>query len=59
MSVVSLSIFHRYFKRLLFFFSDQRFYTAQVHLPAANTLSANILDDPRFRFFDRCVGAVD
>ncbi|KIK73416.1 hypothetical protein PAXRUDRAFT_37870, partial [Paxillus rubicundulus Ve08.2h10] len=50
----------RYFKQLLFFFSSSPFYTTQVQLPTNETpISATILDDPHFRFFDQCIGAVD
>ena len=45
---------------MLHFFSAAPFYTAQVRSPTANTLiSPVITDDPRFRFFCDCVGAVD
>ncbi|KIK78973.1 hypothetical protein PAXRUDRAFT_37325, partial [Paxillus rubicundulus Ve08.2h10] len=50
----------RYFKQLLFFFLSSLFYTTQVQLPTNKTpISAMILDDPCFRFFDQCIGAVD
>ncbi|KIK94937.1 hypothetical protein PAXRUDRAFT_141773, partial [Paxillus rubicundulus Ve08.2h10] len=50
----------RYFKQLLFFFSLSPFYTTQVQLPTNKTpISATILDDPQFHFFDQCMSAVD
>ncbi|KIK38815.1 hypothetical protein CY34DRAFT_44561, partial [Suillus luteus UH-Slu-Lm8-n1] len=50
----------RYFKHLLIFFSDDPFYSLQVRLPTIDTpISPTILDDPRFRFFNECIGAID
>ncbi|KIK73911.1 hypothetical protein PAXRUDRAFT_89205, partial [Paxillus rubicundulus Ve08.2h10] len=50
----------RYFKQLLLFFLSSPFYTTQVRLPTNETpISAMILDDPHFCFFDQCIGAVD
>ncbi|KAG2034769.1 hypothetical protein BDR03DRAFT_803435, partial [Suillus americanus] len=50
----------RYFKHLLIFFSDDPFYTLQVRIPTIKTpLSPKISNDPCFRFFDQCIGAVD
>jgi hypothetical protein len=45
---------------MLMFFSSAPFYTSNVCFPDHNTpLSAAIHADPRFRFFDHCIGAVD
>lgn len=45
---------------MLFFFSSHPFYTSQVKFPNENTpISAMIHDNPSFRFFDRCIGAID
>jgi hypothetical protein len=53
-------LYTRYFKHLLNFFSDDPFYSSQVRLPTIDTpLSPKILDDPRFRFFNQCIGAID
>jgi hypothetical protein len=45
---------------MLMFFSSAPFYTSNVRFPDHNTpLSTAIHADPRFRFFDHCIGAVD
>jgi len=45
---------------MLFFFSSPPFYTSQVQLPTQNTsISPTICDNPSFRFFNQCIGAVD
>lgn len=50
----------RYFKRMLIYFSSPPFYTTHVQLPNENApISMAIRDDPRFRFFDQCIGAID
>ncbi|KIK37045.1 hypothetical protein CY34DRAFT_28697, partial [Suillus luteus UH-Slu-Lm8-n1] len=50
----------KYFKRMLFFFSSNPFYGSQIVFPTHETpISEKILNDPRFRFFDQCIGAVD
>ena len=51
---------YRYFKDLLNFFSSRHFYASNVKLPTTDTpLSTKITLDPRFHFFDDCIGAVD
>ncbi|KIM66621.1 hypothetical protein SCLCIDRAFT_94875, partial [Scleroderma citrinum Foug A] len=50
----------RYFKLLMVFFSSSDFYPTQVHFPTAHTLiSERITSDPHFKFFDKCIGAID
>ncbi|KAF9230196.1 hypothetical protein BU15DRAFT_24208, partial [Melanogaster broomeanus] len=50
----------KYFKEILLYFSSPPFYMSNVRLPAVDTpISAAILEDPRFRFFRDCIGAVD
>ncbi|KIK73910.1 hypothetical protein PAXRUDRAFT_88446, partial [Paxillus rubicundulus Ve08.2h10] len=50
----------QYFKQLPLFFLSSPFYTTQVRLPTNETpISATILDDPHFRFFDQCIGTID
>jgi DDE superfamily endonuclease len=45
---------------MLVFFSSHPFYTSNVQLPNSDTpISAAVHADPRFRFFDECIGAVD
>lgn len=50
----------RYFKHLLHFFSSPKFYDAQIRFPTRHTpISDKITKDPRFKFFDKCIGAID
>ena len=45
---------------MLFFFSLNPFYGSQITFPThATPISDKILNDPQFRFFDQCIGAVD
>src|SRR6267154_5427765 len=45
---------------MLLFFSSRPFYSSQVQFPTANSpISPTIHNDPQFRFFDQCIGAVD
>jgi hypothetical protein len=45
---------------MLFFFSSDPFYGSQIIFPThATPISDKIINDPRFRFFDQCIGAVD
>ncbi|KIK35758.1 hypothetical protein CY34DRAFT_35699, partial [Suillus luteus UH-Slu-Lm8-n1] len=50
----------RYFRCLLVFFSEDMFYESQVQFPTDETpISTAITNDPHFRFFHNCIGAVD
>jgi len=52
--------FSRYFKRVLLVLLGPSFYNSQVQFPMEITpISPAITDDPRFRFFRDCIGAVD
>jgi len=45
---------------MLTFFSDDPFYSSQIQFPTSNSsVPLAISDDPRFRFFDNCIGAID
>ena len=45
---------------MLMFFSDNPFYSSQVKFPTNDSpVPLSICDDPHFRFFDKCIGAVD
>lgn len=42
------------------FFSSSDFYPTQVHFPTAHTpISERITGEPHFKFFDKCIGAID
>ncbi|KIM60934.1 hypothetical protein SCLCIDRAFT_45039, partial [Scleroderma citrinum Foug A] len=50
----------KYFKELVHFFSSPKFYCAQVQFPMLHMpISQKILGDCQFKFFDKCIGAVD
>ena len=58
--LLSLICIGRYFKELIHFFSSPKFYRAQVQFPTLHTpILQKILGDRRFKFFDKCIGAVD
>jgi hypothetical protein len=45
---------------LLIFFSEDEFYNAHVQFPTSETpISSTIYNDPCYRFFHDCIGAVD
>ena len=56
-----LTVTFRYFKRVLYMFSDPSFYNRYVKLPAADDpVSSKIADDPKlYPFFQNVVGALD
>ncbi|KIM55483.1 hypothetical protein SCLCIDRAFT_43405, partial [Scleroderma citrinum Foug A] len=56
----SLDMITKYFKLLLDLFSSPTFYGAQVHFPMFHMpISQKILGDCHFKFFDKCIEAVD
>ena len=56
----NIQVLTRFFKRVLNFFASAPFYPSQVKFPTTNTpISPIITNDPRFRFFHSCIGAVD
>lgn len=58
--MLCLKFWLRYFKKMVFFFSDDPFYSSQVRFPTTNSPTPPaIANDHRFRRFDRCIGAVD
>ena len=55
-----LTCFFRYFKLVLFFLSSPTFYNTQVRFPTAQTsISQVILGNPHFKYFNKCIGAMD
>lgn len=55
-----IAVHTRYFKKMLFFFSSSPFYSSQVQLPTQHSpIPFVIQNDPRYRFFENCIGAVD
>ncbi|KIM50931.1 hypothetical protein SCLCIDRAFT_48641, partial [Scleroderma citrinum Foug A] len=50
----------KYFKHILVFFSSSPFYDTQVHFPMDQTpIAQAILGSPHFKYFDKCIGAID
>jgi hypothetical protein len=45
---------------MLFFFSDDPFYSSQIRFPTMDSpIPPSITNDHRFRQFDKCIGTVD
>lgn len=58
--IVHISGTTRYFKHLVYLFSSPSFYDIHVHFPIFHTpISSKILNDHRFQFLEKCIGAVD